>query len=131
MIPGVCAWIFVVLSTKPNVSSSLAKVSLRVGSSPGSSISRTRGIGRIIPGRPSRAGPARWTREPFLDRGQRFEEDAADDLEAPRGDLVERVPGGVPGRKVEIDQERRDRKSTRLNSSHSSISYAVFCLKKK
>src|SRR5689334_24212203 len=29
-----------------------------------------------------------------------------------------------------VDQ-RRDRKSTRLNSSHSSISYAVFCLKKK
>src|SRR6266542_6398389 len=26
---------------------------------------------------------------------------------------------------------RRDRKSTRLNSSHGSISYAVFCLKKK
>src|SRR5438309_11318293 len=26
---------------------------------------------------------------------------------------------------------RTDRKSTRLNSSHSSISYAVFCLKKK
>src|SRR5690348_17551363 len=29
------------------------------------------------------------------------------------------------------DAERRDRKSTRLNSSHPSISYAVFCLKKK
>src|SRR5699024_12046390 len=28
-------------------------------------------------------------------------------------------------------QFRRDRKSTRLNSSHVSISYAVFCLKKK
>src|SRR5207245_9068586 len=28
-------------------------------------------------------------------------------------------------------QCRRDRKSTRLNSSHGSISYAVFCLKKK
>src|SRR5438067_4065923 len=27
--------------------------------------------------------------------------------------------------------ESRDRKSTRLNSSHVSISYAVFCLKKK
>src|SRR5438876_8860108 len=27
--------------------------------------------------------------------------------------------------------EHRDRKSTRLNSSHPSISYAVFCLKKK
>src|SRR2546430_10624451 len=28
-------------------------------------------------------------------------------------------------------EEARDRKSTRLNSSHSQISYAVFCLKKK
>src|SRR3712207_7096837 len=28
-------------------------------------------------------------------------------------------------------RERRDRKSTRLNSSHANISYAVFCLKKK
>src|SRR5438067_5192330 len=28
-------------------------------------------------------------------------------------------------------REHRDRKSTRLNSSHVSISYAVFCLKKK
>src|SRR3712207_7246215 len=27
--------------------------------------------------------------------------------------------------------QRRDRKSTRLNSSHANISYAVFCLKKK
>src|SRR5688572_31147002 len=27
--------------------------------------------------------------------------------------------------------DERDRKSTRLNSSHSQISYAVFCLKKK
>src|SRR2546430_17020892 len=29
------------------------------------------------------------------------------------------------------DPSSRDRKSTRLNSSHSQISYAVFCLKKK
>src|SRR3712207_6878191 len=28
-------------------------------------------------------------------------------------------------------QRQRDRKSTRLNSSHANISYAVFCLKKK
>src|SRR2546427_6854791 len=28
-------------------------------------------------------------------------------------------------------RHRQDRKSTRLNSSHSQISYAVFCLKKK
>src|SRR3712207_8489547 len=30
-----------------------------------------------------------------------------------------------------IAQEPKDRKSTRLNSSHANISYAVFCLKKK
>src|SRR5688572_32487795 len=30
-----------------------------------------------------------------------------------------------------VVQARLDRKSTRLNSSHSQISYAVFCLKKK
>src|SRR5688572_32313132 len=34
---------------------------------------------------------------------------------------------GVAGRR----REEPDRKSTRLNSSHSQISYAVFCLKKK
>src|SRR3712207_7787670 len=28
-------------------------------------------------------------------------------------------------------KKKRDRKSTRLNSSHANISYAVFCLKKK
>src|SRR2546428_5969709 len=32
---------------------------------------------------------------------------------------------------VEIGMAARDRKSTRLNSSHDQISYAVFCLKKK
>src|SRR2546430_14452876 len=41
-----------------------------------------------------------------------------------------------PGRRVEGDagsdaHRGKDRKSTRLNSSHSQISYAVFCLKKK
>src|SRR5688572_31656735 len=30
-----------------------------------------------------------------------------------------------------LRESTRDRKSTRLNSSHSQISYAVFCLKKK
>src|SRR2546429_2637454 len=38
-------------------------------------------------------------------------------------------PGGV-GRTLGR-QGRQDRKSTRLNSSHGYISYAVFCLKKK
>src|SRR5690625_6256845 len=32
---------------------------------------------------------------------------------------------------IQINYDKRDRKSTRLNSSHVAISYAVFCLKKK
>src|SRR2546427_5132642 len=35
------------------------------------------------------------------------------------------------GIRQELGEEEGDRKSTRLNSSHSQISYAVFCLKKK
>src|SRR3712207_7573204 len=33
--------------------------------------------------------------------------------------------------RVQFFNRRQDRKSTRLNSSHANISYAVFCLKKK
>src|SRR5690606_41447823 len=36
-----------------------------------------------------------------------------------------------PGRISRERERKRDRKSTRLNSSHVKISYAVFCLKKK
>src|SRR3712207_7819195 len=39
--------------------------------------------------------------------------------------LVGSPPGQPP------DEQARDRKSTRLNSSHANISYAVFCLQKK
>src|SRR3712207_8440468 len=57
--------------------------------------------------------------------------------EPPRARLEETVAGGPravagsssPGRTP--GPLRRDRKSTRLNSSHANISYAVFCLKKK
>src|SRR5258708_22061931 len=40
---------------------------------------------------------------------------------------------GESGEKImlRLDLRERDRKSTRLNSSHQIISYAVFCLKKK
>src|SRR5699024_12700985 len=38
---------------------------------------------------------------------------------------------GNRGARVAFNRTSRDRKSTRLNSSHVSISYAVFCLKKK
>src|SRR5438067_6192336 len=39
--------------------------------------------------------------------------------------------GHFPARMLSPGRHSRDRKSTRLNSSHVSISYAVFCLKKK
>src|SRR2546430_10142239 len=50
-----------------------------------------------------------------------------------------RLPGAQSSRQLRFDvvgalgqrREGIDRKSTRLNSSHSQISYAVFCLKKK
>src|SRR5688572_31444007 len=42
-----------------------------------------------------------------------------------------RVPAGPAGQDLPQRLELEDRKSTRLNSSHSQISYAVFCLKKK
>src|SRR3989454_1944638 len=38
---------------------------------------------------------------------------------------------GIPQSRARGPGNRRDRKSTRLNSSHLVISYAVFCLKKK
>src|SRR3712207_7105775 len=60
--------------------------------------------------------------------------------QAPRIDGIElhvaarggrdRVPGLLLDH-VEIFEVEEDRKSTRLNSSHANISYAVFCLKKK
>src|SRR5690349_22044251 len=39
--------------------------------------------------------------------------------------------GAASAGEGDLDAARRDRKSTRLNSSHVEISYAVFCLKKK
>src|SRR3712207_7414701 len=52
--------------------------------------------------------------------------------EVPRGDRRGGHDLGLYLRSAPRSQEdkRRDRKSTRLNSSHANISYAVFCLKK-
>src|SRR5215469_17287381 len=53
----------------------------------------------------------------------------------PRARRREAVRDALLGRRADLQdgrvRGRRDRKSTRLNSSHVEISYAVFCLKKK
>src|SRR3712207_7052248 len=51
----------------------------------------------------------------------------ADGCDVRRAVLHPAVPAAGPG----AGGVRLDRKSTRLNSSHANISYAVFCLKKK
>src|SRR3712207_8709542 len=80
--------------------------------------------------------PAGQQRAGAAERGER----EVADVEAPRhGHLAQRV-GLVPrgdlqdagGGALQVQtQLLADRKSTRLNSSHANISYAVFCLKKK
>src|SRR2546430_9819412 len=45
--------------------------------------------------------------------------------------VIEVVQAREQQRLAPVERAEEDRKSTRLNSSHSQISYAVFCLKKK
>src|SRR3712207_7408200 len=64
-----------------------------------------------------------------------------DERDADEGERVKRphdgrrrrptLPRDAPERGGEAGDNDEDRKSTRLNSSHANISYAVFCLKKK
>src|SRR5690625_5534925 len=46
-------------------------------------------------------------------------------------DIAQLIARLVGAKVVELEALARDRKSTRLNSSHVANSYAVFCLKKK
>src|SRR5690242_21219287 len=82
---------------------------------------------RVIYARSSRTGIA-WVIEVGMIQhvkgfGAKLKIDALRDLEVLH-------QSGIKVPKIGIDEEL-DRKSTRLNSSHMSISYAVFCLKKK
>src|SRR2546421_7610439 len=74
--------------------------------------------------RPPRAGSSRPVRLDGIRRPQ-----VARDRHLPRWPLGGRRRLGVAAQRV-LDGDQ-DRKSTRLNSSHDQISYAVFCLKKK
>src|SRR5688572_32401784 len=55
---------------------------------------------------------------------------AEHDGSAPLSDAVAVSPRRSVSEALTVREMVRDRKSTRLNSSHSQISYAVFCLKK-
>src|SRR5690349_21900182 len=92
-----------------------------------------------MPRRPPRSTLFPYTtlfrsRDPLAARVSR---DGRVDARADRGDVVRARAGGAfagdDGRRSSGRTGRlhRDRKSTRLNSSHVEISYAVFCLKKK
>src|SRR3712207_8646988 len=59
--------------------------------------------------------------------GQDAGNDVARRLQLQLADVVERLHR----ERLDLRLARADRKSTRLNSSHANISYAVFCLKKK
>src|SRR3712207_7423538 len=53
-------------------------------------------------------------------------------VQARRGTAAGEAPDLGRAREGVVEAgEQRDRKSTRLNSSHANISYSVFCLKKK
>src|SRR5690348_17670317 len=90
--------------------------------------------------------PPRSTRFPYTTlfrsqarpASQRIEAGVAADALGRPGEQREVVGLARMGDGVRVDHDRgrahelvQDRKSTRLNSSHPSISYAVFCLKKK
>src|SRR3712207_8030525 len=84
--------------------------------------------------------PPRSTLFPYttLFRSEGLVKGIGDRIEQETGrkvDLSSRVDpeviGGLVLRVGNMVMDARDRKSTRLNSSHANISYAVFCLKKK
>src|SRR5256885_12274143 len=64
-------------------------------------------------------------------RAQQHAYDEDEERPARRRDAADQRVRDLEPRQVAIDEDDRDRKSTRLNSSHLVISYAVFCLKQK
>src|SRR5207245_9202293 len=100
-----------------------------------SSLSSNYSVVRYLHSFPTRRSSDLEARQ--LRQAEREDDDAAREHGAEHGDglpvpraLRERTGEGR-GQRERHQIAARDRKSTRLNSSHGSISYAVFCLKKK
>src|SRR5947209_19052361 len=78
--------------------------------------------------------PPRSTLFPYTTLFRSLAFDALEEVEEGAGGEARLAGhGGVQEDRLRADADRLrlDRKSTRLNSSHANISYAVFCLKKK
>src|SRR2546427_2563966 len=101
-----------------------------------------RDVGTVAFGPDIREGVAEWNGQGETVGGIVVMRDGMNALKVIEGvkkKLAGIAPSLPPGVKVVagydrsglIEESIRDRKSTRLNSSHSQISYAVFCLKKK
>src|SRR5690606_39428028 len=96
--------------------------SLPIGASSRHVTSRGRTLSGASPARSDESVPSKCLRKyslPFADEPSRL----ARHTDSTRGKF-----SGASG---SSQAKRKDRKSTRLNSSHVKISYAVFCLKKK
>src|SRR3712207_3438042 len=88
---------------------------------------------------------AEESNEPKIGKKDRLEELCVNTIRFLAVDAIEKAKSGHPGTPMGMadmafvlwteflrhDPLDQDRKSTRLNSSHANISYAVFCLKKK
>src|SRR2546427_8363434 len=88
----------------------------------------------VIPDRHADSG-LRLTTVSTMDIGAQsvavFARPALPQTDATSGNVMRMLSSTCNRRRCVVSDRAGDRKSTRLNSSHSQISYAVFCLKKK
>src|SRR3712207_8432048 len=79
------------------------------------------------------AAVVRARREPARGRARRVHHQLAAEqrVQDGLGPLGRDAEDHAPALAAAVERHHQDRKSTRLNSSHANISYAVFCLKKK
>src|SRR5690625_6344643 len=80
---------------------------------------------------PYQAAGKTGTAQVFSLRGAKYKAEDVDERLRDHALFMAYAPAENPQIALALLVENADRKSTRLNSSHVAISYAVFCLKKK
>src|SRR5207245_5265342 len=114
-------------SASPNSAGSKARASAAASTRASSLTSASSGCCAAAPRPPSAAAPSRTTTLHADRIRDRLEEGEYMPGDSRHGVLMRQRDQ----RRLARGEQFADRKSTRLNSSHGSISYAVFCLKKK